>query len=104
MLMIADNVMVNGVFNNNVKFIENLDGHRTYLQDNDEIAIIINLEDELINKELMDALQLGCEYTYFNYGEKPVNMYIFAANCKMAVDEYTMPSQADFTIKMAMAQ
>ena len=104
MLQIIDNLMVSKFFKTDVKFIENLDGHRTYLQDNNEIGIIINLEDEVITKELMDALQIGCEYTYFRYGEKPVNMYIFAANCKMEVNEYTMPSKAVFTIKMAMVQ
>ena len=104
MLQIIDNLMVNEFFRTDVKFIENLDGHRTYLQDNNEIAIIINLDDEEVNKDLMDALQIGCEYTYFTYGEKPVNMYVFAANCKIAVDEYTMPSKANFTIKMAVVQ
>ena len=102
MLMIVDNAMVNKTFKNNVRFVENLDGHRTYLQNDDEVAIIINLDEEEINKELMDALQFGCEQTYFNYGERPVNMYVFASNCKVAIDEYAMPSQANFTIKMAV--
>ena len=102
--MILDNTIVNRIFRNDIKFVENLDGHRTYLQDNGEIGIIIHLCDEDITEELWSTMQFGCEFTYFTYGEKKVNMYILAENCRMHVNEYTMPSQAVFTIKMAVAQ
>ena len=104
MQMILDNVIVNKVFKNDIKFTENLDGHRTYLQNNDEIAIMIHLVNEDITEELMTAMQVGCEFTYFAYGQRPVNMYILAENCKMCTNEHEMPSEAVFTIKMAVMQ
>ena len=101
--MILSNAVVNRVFKNDIKFVENL-GHKTYLQDDDEIGVIIHLCDEDVTEELMGAMQIACEFTYFTHGEKKVNMYILAENCRIHVNEYTMPSQAVFSIKMAVAQ
>lgn len=99
--MVLNQYRVNEFFRTDVKFVEDLsDEVKVYKMDNGEIAVVIDLVKEVITKETMDFFQTICESNYFKHGEKPVNMFIITVNCLLLVQEYPMPSQATFTIKM----
>ena len=99
--IVLDNARVNRFFRNNYRFVEDLtDDVKTYRQDNGEIAVVVDFIREDITKETMDYLQKVCESIYFKFDETPVNMYVITLNCRLLVNEYSMPSIATFTIKM----
>ena len=55
---------------------------------------------ENITETTLEYLQNICERLYYKYGEVPVNMYVILLGCNVLVKEYTMPSPAEFSIKM----
>ena len=99
--IVLDNARVNRFFKNDFRFVDDLtDEIKTYRQDNGEIAVVVDLIGQDITKETMDNLQKICEYIYFKFDETPVNMYVITLNCRLLVNEYSMPSIATFSIKM----
>ncbi len=99
--IIRDNVRVNRFFKNDFRFVDDLtDEVKTYLQDNGEIAVVIDLIHEEITEETLQHFQAICESTYFKHGEVPVNMYVITLGCRLLVQEHNMPSLAEFSIKL----
>ena len=99
--IVLDNARVNRFFKNDFRFVDDLtDEIKTYRQDNGEIAVVVDLIGQDITKETMDNLQKICECIYFKFDETPVNMYVITLNCRLLVNEYSMPSIATFSIKM----
>ena len=99
--IIRDNVRVNRFFRNDFRFVDDLtDEVKTYLQDNGEIAVVIDLIHEEITEKTLDYFQTICESTYFKYGEIPINLYVITLGCRILVMEHPIKSIAKFSIKL----
>lgn len=100
--IVLDEARVQTFFNQDVKFVEDLkeDEVKAYRQNNDEIAVVVDLIHEDITKKTLQFLQIVCESMYFKYDEKPVNMYIITLGCRVLVKEHSIPSIAKFSIKL----
>lgn len=99
--IVLDNTRVNRFFRNDFRFVDDLtDEVKTYLQDNGEIAVVIDLIHEEITEKTLDYFQTICESTYFKYGEIPVNLYVITLGCRILVKEHPIKSIAKFSIKL----
>lgn len=99
--IVLDEARVQKFFESDIEFVEDLtDELKIYRQNDGGIAVVVDLIREEITKEKMDDLQRICECIYFKFDETPVNMYVITLNCRLLVNEYSMPSIATFTIKL----
>lgn len=100
--IILDEARVQKFFNKNVEFVEDLkeDEMKVYLQNDGEIAVVVDLLHEDITEKTLQFFQIVCESIYFKYDQKPVNLYIITLGCRVLVKEHSMPSIAKFTIKL----
>ncbi|WP_406537003.1 hypothetical protein [Methanobrevibacter sp.] len=100
--IVLDEARVQTFFNQDVKFVEDLkeDEVKVYLQNDGEMALVVDLIHEDITEKTLQFLRIVCESMYFKYGEKPVNMYVITLGCRVLVKEHTMPSIAKFSIKL----
>ena len=99
--IVLDEARVQKFFKADVEFVEDLtDEVKVYRQNDGETAVVVDLIRQEITKETMGDLQKICECIYFKFDETPVNMYVITLNCRLLVNEYTMPSIATFSIKM----
>ena len=99
--ILLDEARVQKFFKADVEFVEDLtDEVKIYRQNDGETAVVVDLIRQEITKETMDDLQKICECIYFKFDETPVNMYVITLNCRLLVNEYSMPSIATFIIKM----
>ena len=100
--IVLDEARVQKFFNADIEFVEKLDecDVKTYRQNNDEIAIVIDLIHENITEKTLKFFQIICERMYFRYGEKQVNLYVITLGCNVLAKEHSIPSPAVFTIKL----
>ena len=100
--IVLDEARVQKFFNQDVEFVEVLNENefKVYCQNNGEIAIVLDLIHEDITEKTLQFFQLICESMFFKYGEKPVNLYVITLGCRVLAKEHTMPSIANFTIKL----
>ena len=95
-----DERRVNRFFENDIKFVERLDDEwRIYRQNDDEIAIIIDMANETVDDENIDDFRVMCEILYMQH-QKRVNMYVFTVNCLIMTEPREINSIADFSLKM----
>ena len=100
--IILDEARVQTFFNQDVKFVKDLkeDEVKAYRQNNDEIAVVVDLIHEDVTEKTLQYFQTICESMYFKYGECPVNLYVITLGCRVLVKEHSMPSIAKFSIKL----
>ena len=100
--IVLDEARVQKFFNKDVEFVETLAENevKVYRQNDGEIAVVVDLIHKDITEQTLQFFQIVCESMYFKYGEKPVNLYVITLGCRVLVNEHTMPSIADFTIKL----
>ncbi len=100
--IILDEARVQKFFKQDVEFVETLDvdNVKAYRQNNDEIAVVVDLIHKNITEETLQYFQIVAESFYFKYDEAPVNIYLITLGCRLLVKEHTMPSIAEFSIKL----
>ena len=99
--IVLDEARVQQFVNKDINFVEEfVEEQKVYRQNNGEIAVVMDFIHENITETTLEYLQGICESMYFKYDEIPVNMYVILLGCTVLVKEYTMPSPAEFSIKM----
>ncbi len=99
--IVLDEARVQTFFNKDITFVEELiEEQKVYRQNDGEIAVVMDFINENITETTLDYLQNICESLFFKYDEIPVNMYVITLGCTVLVKECTMPSPAEFSIKM----
>jgi hypothetical protein len=100
--IILDEARVQKFFNQDVEFVEDLkeDEVKAYLQNDGEMALVVDLLHEDITEKTLQFFQILCESMYFKHNQTPVNLYVITLGCRVLVEEHSMPSIAKFTIKL----
>lgn len=99
--IVLDEARVQSFFNKNIAFVEDLmEEQKVYRQNDGKIAIVMDFIHENITEITLEYLQGICESMYFKYDEIPVDMYVILLGCTVLVKECTIPSLAEFSIKM----
>lgn len=82
--------------------IEKVTEDDVFITVDNKAILCIGLENEIIDENRVLQIAKLCEYIYNKHNVDVVQSYVLVKDCILAANEFTIPSEAAFSIKMAL--